>query len=324
MGFLCNLFILIIFPLVRNAESVKFTLSMRLPILIIFVLLQCISFLRICHGTINFTTSPLTTTASITNIATTTNIPKSSSMKFMKTTISGNTITSSVIDLLDSNVICDHFSVSWDNSLSGLPASSYSFDIRKGALNLLHCGSFYSGAHAHEWICVRITKYKGEDAYIVIHPGFSLCENCIIQGVFLNDTTLFTITTSYRSGNSSYLNQILHFQYDIQGFIQFSGKTNGPLFNEQFQFHNENCLAKFNDTIAILMTQQMNLFLINVATNSTQKVPSQQEIDIGTIEACTAFQMRNKMMVIVAGAYMTSILDLSTKDGNWTIGLIPF
>ena len=30
------------------------------------------------------------------------------------------------------------------------------------------------------------------------------------------------------------------------------------------------------------------------------------------------------MMVIVAGAVMTALLDLSTKDGNWTRGLISF
>ena len=66
----------------------------------------------------------------------------------------------------------------------------------------------------------------------------------------------------------------------------------------------------------------MKVFVINVATNSTKKIQSLQTIDIGTIKACAAFQRRNKMMVIVAGAVMTALLDLSTKDGNWTIGLI--
>ena len=88
-------------------------MNMRI-LIIIFVLLQYISFLRICHGTINFANTPLTTT----DIATTTSIPKS--MKFLKTklyeTVPYYTITSSVIDLLDSNVICDQFSVTMESN----------------------------------------------------------------------------------------------------------------------------------------------------------------------------------------------------------------
>ena len=141
-----------------------------------------------------------------------------------------------------------------------------------------------------------------------------------MQGLFLNETTLFTLSTYYSSPNL-HLIQILHFKYNIfTGLVQFDGKSNGPQFNES----DDNCLAKLNDTSAIIVTKCMEVYVINVATNSTKKIQSLQTIDIGTIKACAAFQRRNKMMVIVSGAVMTALLDLSTKDGNWTIGLISF